>query len=75
MQCTSPKCVRDLPAVIRQPRLMHETRHCSEDRGGGGQAALVRDLHRAGAQERQHYYVHTCAVRCEDLAAEERSLI
>ena len=67
-----PKHVRNLPAVIQQPQIMPEMRHCSQDRGGGGQAALARDLHRAGAQERQHYCVHTRAVRCEDLAAEER---
>ena len=67
-----PKHVRNLPAVIQQPQIMPEMRHCSQDRGGGGQAALARDLHRAGAQERQHYCVHTRPVRCEDLDAEER---
>ena len=67
-----PKHVRDLPAVIRQPQIMPETRHCSQDRGGGGQAALARDLHRSGVQERQHYCVHARAVCCEDLATEER---
>ena len=67
--------MHELTAVIRQPQIMPETRHCSQDRGGGGQAALVRDLHRAGAQERQHYCVHTRAVRCEDLAAEERIVV
>ena len=33
-------CVRDLPAVM--PQLVHEIRHFSRDRGGGGQAAQVR---------------------------------
>ena len=67
------KHVRDLPAVKRQPQIMPEIRHCSQDRGG--QAAMVRDLHRAGSKERQHYCVHTHAVRCEYLAAEERIVV
>ena len=57
--------------IVPQHQLMLEMCHLSRD--GGGQAVLVQDLHRAGAQEWQHF--HTCAVRCEDLAAEERSLI
>ena len=53
-----PKHVRNLPAVIQQPQIMPEMRHCSQDRGDGGQAALARDLHRAGAQDQQHRCVH-----------------
>ena len=77
----------EIPAVVPQPQLVLEMRHLSRD--GGGEAAQVRDFHRAGDQERQHHRhrldecdpvplnscsaVHPiCAVRCEDLAAEER---
>ena len=50
------KYVRDLPAVMTQ--LAPEIRHFSRDRGGGGQAAQIRELHRAGAHDQQHCRVY-----------------
>ena len=58
---------------VPQPQLMLEMYHLS--RHAGGQAVLVRDLHRAGAQEQQHRCVHGDTCNSMMLAAEERILI
>ena len=55
--------VHELPAVVPQPQPVREMRHVVEH--GGGHAAQVREVHRAGAQIQQHHRVDGCTLHCD----------
>ena len=68
-RCIPQARARVVPAVVppASADTCHATRHLLQD--GGGHAAEVRELHRAGAQEQEQQR----RVRGEDLDAEERN--
>ena len=56
--------MHEIPAVVPQPQPVLEM--CHSFQNGGGHVAEVRDVHRAGAHDRQHHRVDGCTLRCDD---------
>ena len=55
--------VHELPAVVPQPQPVREMCHVVEH--GGGHAAQVQEVHRAGTQIQQHHRVDGCTLHCD----------